>query len=308
VILSAGLSPAWQQFMVFDSFRYGEVNRAAEVCWCTAGKVTNAGNAAHHLGGPSLTLVSAGGSPLAEMRREFAELGVPCRWIETAAATRVCTTVLDRATGSMTELVENGRPITTEELDAFRAAYREEIARAEVAIIIGSLPAGTPAGFYREMVSQAKCPVVLDFRGEGLNCVLELEPYVVKPNREELGHTVGHALDDDRELAKAMISLNLRGARWVVVTQGEGPVWVSGESKLYRLYPPPVEFVNPIGCGDCAAAGIAWGIRRGHDIVEAVKLGIAAAGENLRQLLPCRLDPAKVAVRSRDVRVEEVQA
>ena len=27
MIFSAGLSPAWQQFLVFDSFRYGEVNR-----------------------------------------------------------------------------------------------------------------------------------------------------------------------------------------------------------------------------------------------------------------------------------------
>ena len=64
MILAAGLSPAWQQFLVFDSFRYGEVNRAREAHWCTAGKVCNAGNAAHHLGGPSLTLVPAGGQPL----------------------------------------------------------------------------------------------------------------------------------------------------------------------------------------------------------------------------------------------------
>ena len=31
MILSAGLTPAWQQILVFDRFRYGEVNRAAEV-------------------------------------------------------------------------------------------------------------------------------------------------------------------------------------------------------------------------------------------------------------------------------------
>ena len=52
-ILSAGLSPAWQQIMVFREFRYAEVNRAAEVHWHAQGKVINAGIAAHHLGGPS---------------------------------------------------------------------------------------------------------------------------------------------------------------------------------------------------------------------------------------------------------------
>ena len=61
MILSAGLTPAWQQILVFDSFRYGEVNRAAQVVWCSSGKVFNAGIAAHLLGGPSLTLATVGG-------------------------------------------------------------------------------------------------------------------------------------------------------------------------------------------------------------------------------------------------------
>ena len=46
MILSAGLTPAWQQILVFDGFRYGEVNRAAEAVWCASGKVFNAGIAA----------------------------------------------------------------------------------------------------------------------------------------------------------------------------------------------------------------------------------------------------------------------
>ena len=145
MILSAGLTPAWQQILVFDQVRWGEVNRAREAAWCGSGKVLNAGMAVHRLGGPSLTLAPLGGSPLAEIDREFADLGVPRRWIETRAATRVCTTILDRATGRITELVENGRPLDEGEFDAFRAAYAEEAARAEVVVLIGSLPGGTPA-------------------------------------------------------------------------------------------------------------------------------------------------------------------
>lgn len=307
MILSAGLSPAWQQFLVFDSFRYGEVNRATEAHWCTAGKVTNAGNAVHHLGGPSMTLAPAGGAPLREMRREFDALGVPCRWIETRSATRVCTTILDRATPAITELVENGRPLTSQELDAYRAAYAEEVARADVAILTGSLPQGTPESFYRELAEMTKCRMVLDFRGEGLLSVLDLRPLVVKPNREELGHTVGRSLDDDNDLLEAMRELNHRGAQWVAITQGAGPVWLCCESSAYRLYPPPVaDPVNPIGCGDCTAAGIAWAVRDGRDMVDAVRLGIGAAGENLGNLLPGRLDPAKAQKRADLVRVERV--
>ena len=70
MILSAGLTPAWQQILVFDQVRWGEVNRAREVAWCGSGKVLNAGMAAHHLGGPGLTLAPLGGLPLAEIERE----------------------------------------------------------------------------------------------------------------------------------------------------------------------------------------------------------------------------------------------
>src|SRR4030042_1085567 len=52
MILSAGLTPAWQQILEFSSFRYGEVNRAIAVHWLAQGKALNAGIAGHHLGGP----------------------------------------------------------------------------------------------------------------------------------------------------------------------------------------------------------------------------------------------------------------
>jgi fructose-1-phosphate kinase PfkB-like protein len=101
--------------------------------------------------------------------------------------------------------------------------------------------------------------------------------------------------------------LNARGARWVLVTQGSQPVWLSSAAKAYRFTPPPVEaVVNPIACGDCLAAGIAWATRERMDIVDAVKLGIAAAGENLRDLLPARLDRERVRMRAALVKVDEV--
>jgi 1-phosphofructokinase family hexose kinase len=269
--------------------------------------VFNAGIAAHHLGGPCRTLAPVGGPPREEIERELDQMGFAYRWVLTEAATRVCTTLVDRSTGTITELVEDGRPLAASELNAFRQAYAEEAAKADVAIIIGSLPVGTPASFYRELMERTPCPAILDFRGEGLLSVLDLKPHVVKPNREELARTVGRALDTDDELVAAMQDLNRRGAQWVVITQGSGPVWVTSSTQIYRLYPPPAdEIVNPIASGDAMAGAIAWATGDGRAIVDAVKLGIAAAGENLRQLLPSRLDPTRVLEKAEAVRVERL--
>ncbi len=305
MILASGLTPAWQGLMVFDGFHVGEVNRAREVCWYGSGKVLNAAVGVHHLGGTVKVLATLGGDPLAQIDRQFAEFGIPRRWIESRSATRVCMTILDRATGEVTELVENGRPLLEEELVRFREAYAEEVSNAKVAILIGSLPQGTPKSFYRELLQVTPCPAVLDFRGEELLGLLDLKPLVVKPNREELAATVGQSLESDAELVEAMQSLNQRGAQWVIITQGKKPVWLSSTDRVYRLFPPEVaKVVNPIGCGDAMAAAVAWAVGEGHEMVDAVRYGIAAATVNLGDQLACRLDREAVCRLAEGIRVE----
>ncbi len=262
--------------------------------------------AVHLLGCDSLTLSTAGGSPLEAMDHDLAQLGVPRRWVRTRAATRVCTSLLDRGSGTITELVEDGRPMSEEELDDFRVAFGEEASRADLVLVMGSLPRGTESSYYRELLERVKCPSILDFRGEGLLEVLDLKPLVVKPNREELSATLGRPPQSDGELVEAMQSLNRRGAQWVIITQGAKTVWITSRDRVYRASPLAVEEVsNPIGCGDVMAAAIARATVKGQEMVDAVRLGVAAAAANARHPLPGRFDPGPIEADARRVRVEE---
>jgi fructose-1-phosphate kinase PfkB-like protein len=174
-------------------------------------------------------------------------------------------------------------------------------------VLIGSLPQGTPESFYRELLQRTPCPAVLDFRGEGLLSLLDLKPYVVKPNREELAKTAGRRLDNDADLLSAMKSLNDGGAQWVVITHGAAAVWVTSSGAVYRFHPPAIPHpVNPIASGDALAATIAWAIRAGRPVPDAVRLGIAAAGQNVRQLLPARLIPQTLEAEAAAVGLERL--
>ena len=307
MILSAGLTPAWQQTLVFDGFSPGEVNRAIEVHWCSSGKVLNAGLAVHYLGGRSRTLSVVGGMARPQIEQEFADAGVDARWIVTQGRTRVCTTIIDRTNHRITELVEEAPALTEHEVEAFHAAYEDEAAEAAVAILIGSLPENVPTDTYRELVDSTVCPVILDFRGEGLRQTLDFEPLLVKPNREELANTVERPLPTAADVHRAMRELNESGARWVLVTQGNGPIWLSSRDELYELQPLPAEtIVNTVGCGDSMAAGIAWGVREGHEMVDAARLGVAAATENLGTILPARFDGSRVRVLAERVEVKRL--
>jgi tagatose 6-phosphate kinase len=300
MILSAGLSPAWQYTLVFDTLRVGQVNRAREAHWCASGKVINAARAvrrlaAHDRGalrGFALTVL--GGSTGDATRAALAAEGLDTSIVRTQAATRVCTTVIGRTEGSVTELVEEAGALTPEELDAFRARFRTEAASAKAVVLTGSLPTGTPRDFFRTLIEGIAAPVVLDVRGPELLAVLPLKPFLVKPNREELARTVGHPIDGEPALRAAMHEIARQGAAWVVVSQGGDAVWVLGAGRFHRIRPPAVETVNPIGSGDCLAAGIAYGTARGLPPLEAIRLGIAAAADNVANLLPGHIDSASV--------------
>ncbi|HZV06568.1 MAG TPA: hexose kinase [Gemmataceae bacterium] len=286
MILTAGLTPALQQILLFDALTLGEVNRARQVHWGASGKVLNAARALHHLGAECKTLTLVGGRTGESIRNHIAELGIPARWIEGNTPTRICTTLLDRSRRQATELVPNAAEATADELDRFRAAYAEEAATAAVVILIGSLPVGTPTGYYRDLLTHTPGKAILDARGPELLEALSARPFLVKPNRGELQQTLGRELLTDAELFDALREINERGAEWVVVTDGGKAVYARSRQHLYRLQPPPAEVVNPIGCGDCMAAGIAQGLLMGEEPIDAIRRGLAVAANKLGQLLP----------------------
>jgi 1-phosphofructokinase family hexose kinase len=311
MILSAGLTPAWQQIMVFNALEPGQVNRADEVRRCASGKAINAALAVAHLGEAesSLLLTPSGGSHGREMETDLARVGLPFQAVATEASTRVCTTLIDRATGEVTELVENGEPLSVEALQRYREAFVERAAEAEVAIVTGSLPRGCPIDYYDALLETEACPVVCDFRGPGLMQILPRRPLLVKPNYQELRQTLQCELESEEDLLSGMRVLNRKGAQWVLITRGGEGAWLSSEQAAYRLEPVPIpakEIVNPIGCGDAVTGGFAWAMAEGREALEAAKIGLAAAAGNLRQLLPCRLDRAEVLAKAHRVRSEPI--
>jgi 1-phosphofructokinase family hexose kinase len=292
---------AWQQIMRFASFRPGEVNRALDVAWCASGKVANVGMALKQLGATAETIALVGGRAGESIRAEFAADGIEAHWIEAQQPTRVCTTILDLQAGRATELVENAQAASQEELSGFRQTYSQRVVKAQCVVLTGSLPAGAPSTFYRDLLADTPCPAIVDFRGPELLLALKHGIWLAKPNREELALTLGREVNDDQELRRAMQELNDRGALWVVVSQGADTLWASSQGRFYRLTPPRVTAVNPIGSGDCLAAGLAYAMQLRKSPEDMLRFAVAAAVENVGKLLPARLDLAQVQERARQV-------
>jgi tagatose 6-phosphate kinase len=319
-----GLSPAWQQIALLDRLLTGEVNRASQWLACASGKGLNVALAlatltrtpepwvaAGVLPATALTdrvtvrtLSTAGGHTGEQLRAEFTHAGGEAEFFATRGATRTCTTLLDRSTRRATEIVENAPPLEPDELARLIALALERAATADVLVLAGSLPAGAPADLYATLARACPGRVLVDAQGPLLLATLPARPYVIKPNREELARSLGQPLETDAQLHAGLDQLHARGAHWIVVSQGAGPVWISGPNHRSRCSPPVVEVVNPIGSGDCLAAGLAWGLALGLEPPLAIRVAIAAAADNATRLLPARIDPHTAAALAVELRVE----
>ncbi|MDO4557923.1 MAG: PfkB family carbohydrate kinase [Planctomycetia bacterium] len=306
MILASGLTPVWQLTYQLDRFGTGEVNRAIRLRRCASGKVLNVGLVVHRAGVPVTILSIAGGATGELLKRDLRATNVRCRWIPVESETRICTTVL--VTGenrTMTELVENGGPISESESEAYATAFPEEATRAKVVVLSGSPPQGLKPSFYRRLVETAVrsgnhgrgAAIVCDFRGPCLIESLGARPTIIKPNREELMETVaalGYAEPSDLSVATGV--LREYGARWIVVTDGAKPTYVVDPDGrgIWLPTPEPIQVVNPLGCGDALAAGIAIGLERNWCVTDAVRFGQMAAVRNLEQSTPGRPDSARL--------------
>ncbi|MBN1610734.1 MAG: 1-phosphofructokinase family hexose kinase [Polyangiaceae bacterium] len=287
MILAVGTSPAWQRTLEIPSLCIGTVNRASAVHECAAGKAVNVAVAAHRLGERSRVLTTSGGRLGQRLADDLSLLGVERELIPVATPTRVCTTLLSDA--GATELVEPAGSMSEQEVEQL-SRFLSDSRQAAVVVFSGSLARGVSSSLYAELGRFVQGPVVVDASGPELLASLEAGPLVVKPSRGELERTLGCTLDRERDLRDAMGFLVARGARWVVLSDGGEALWAFGQDVVYRAEPPRVSVVNPIGSGDCLAAGIACGISRGLSMQDAVRLGMACAAANLATVLPARFE------------------
>ncbi|QDT52126.1 Tagatose-6-phosphate kinase [Caulifigura coniformis] len=320
MILAAGLTPAWQYVLVFDHLRTGEVNRARESRWFASGKAVNVALAVHSLGIEGRLVSFLGGATGAALAEDFESTGAAAEWVTSSTATRVCTTLIHSLAGETTELVENSPAVSPQELARYARAFTATAEKSQVLVLSGSLPTDTPRSYYRDLLAaSAHVPalhssgnrpanLVFDFRGPELQECLAFRPFLVKPNREELAATVGRTLDDDSSLLAAMRELNTAGAEWVLVTQGGGPAWLTGCGETWRVQPPVgINVVNPIGCGDSVAAGIAVGLSTGLPVRDCVSLGIGAAAANLEQMECARFEAGRARELAKGASWERVE-
>lgn len=264
----------------------------------TSGKVHRVGRFTPVAGGKGLNVarvlarhghrVLAGGFLGGSSGEQIAQLtiadGVEPRFTPIAASTRIGFMLTDPAGSGTTSVMEQGSDITAGEIAALISQVRAQLAEVDLVIISGGVPAPACNDLYRVLLdtcAQTNVPCWVDAYGPAMDAALAgaHPPALVKPNREEYG--------DD-------------GRRWVVASEihlSDGPheLHVYTPQGRFRVVPPKVPEVNPIGCGDCYVAALAHARLTGTDLIGQLRYAAAAGAANAMRPDVARIGPADIA-------------
>jgi tagatose 6-phosphate kinase len=296
-ILCIAVTPCLQRTLRCNRLRVGEVNRVCAAAVTTGGKSVNAARVIKALGGEPVVAGIAGGDTGSQLLALLDRMGIEHDFVRAAAATRVCTTIIEDEGGAVTELAEEASIPTDSDLGDLHGRVERLLPRCDIVIIAGALPPGCLGDVYADVARAAASrgvPVIIDTHGKPLLGTLAHAPLLAKLNRQELSRTRGLDVAQGRGLIDAARGLLGLGARWVLVTDAGRPALLVGEAGIWRFTPPSVKVLNNVGCGDAATAGIAVGLCRGENIHEAVSLGMACGAANAVTLTPDEVDRATV--------------
>jgi tagatose 6-phosphate kinase len=283
MILAITMNPAIDKIYFVESYALGGVHRPMDCIDSAGGKGLNVARVARLLGEEVAVSGFLGGSNGQYIKEKIAVQGLQNRFAWTDQQTRVCINVTDMSNGQCTEVLEVGPELSRLEGDHFLKAFESMLDDVDVITISGSLPKGIDYDFYSKLIELAhmkEIPVLLDASGEPMNLGLQAQPYLVKPNQEEISKVYKGATETIEDLMSAIRYLKSIGIDLPIVSLGKEGALAGLSDGIYKVSFPSIEVINTVGSGDAFIAGCAVAMVRKYNEIDMLKLAIACGSAN----------------------------
>jgi 1-phosphofructokinase len=289
--------------------RRGEVARLGPSSTEPGGKGVNVARALAAAGVDVVCVFpAASGDPFVGLAHA---LGLRLATVPVAAPVRTNYT-LTEPDGTTTKLNEPGHPLDDAARDALVRVLHERAVGAAWVALSGSLPPGTPDGWYADLVRSLRdtgARVAVDTSEERLTALLaagpDAAPDLLKPNLEELAQVTG--VDEDAlagnptAVLEAVGRLHDQGVAEVLLTLGADGALLSTAEGVWTAQPPAVTVRSTVGAGDSSLAGYLLASLAGAPFPERLRSAVAYGAASAS--LPGSAAPTPAQVDGSAVRV-----
>lgn len=277
MIYTVTLNPALDYIMHVEHFEKNRINKTSSELLLPGGKGINVSIVLHNLGMSSTALGFIAGFTGQEIRRKLQGLGVTDDFIElpdghSRINMKIC---------SHEETELNGMGPIIDEASLLKLYTQlDRLVTGDVLVLAGSIPASLPDNIYQDIMKRVEAKgvmTIVDARKDLLENVLELRPFLIKPNNFELAELFGlEELWDKQEVLRYAKELQERGARNVLVSMaGAGVVLAAEDGSTYESPAPDGTVINSVGAGDSMVAGFLYGLLTTESFEQAFYTGLA---------------------------------
>lgn len=275
MIFTVTFNPAIDYVMQVGDINFGKTNRSTAEEIHFGGKGINVSVVLSELGVQTTALGFTAGFTGEALEKAVDKMGVNSDFIRLKSGnTRINVKLKGK---DETEINAAGPHIEEEELNLLFEKL-ELLKAGDTLVLAGSIPASLPKDIYEkiaEKLQNKNIRLVVDATGNLLLKVLKYNPFLIKPNRQELEEIIGKEIKNEDELISAANVLKEKGAENVLVSLGaEGAVLLAEDGNVYRQSAFKVKALNTVGSGDSMIAGFLAGCEKGYEY--ALKLGAAA--------------------------------
>lgn len=287
MFLTVTPNPCIDKTIFIPKFKPGDRVRSGKYTQISGGKGNNVARVLVTLGFNAGALLWVGGytgKQVVKMLRENDK--VRCFPVWTATATRTITTILEEEYGRQTAFFEPGPLISNQEYSHFIEKFNKIISSYKVPIVVlsGTVPDPNVAFLYRDLIkiaNERRIKVILDTYGTEFSEGIKSNPYMVKPNVEELSKFLNTPLKDMKLRIEAVQYLHKKHKiTLVVLSMGREGALVCWNNTYIHIIPPKIKEINPVGSGDALVAGFVVGLYKGFSIEDTGRLGVVLGTAN----------------------------
>lgn len=278
MIYTVTLNPAIDKTIVLDKLSLGQVNRSISSRDDIGGKGINVAKVIKNLGYNVCALGFIGKENSDYIYRKLNKYGVCHDFIEVDGETRTNIKIVERDEGIFTDINQCGFSVDNLDVEKLIKKLKNRVNKDDVVVLSGSLPKGIDNNIYKVIIEQLKTQnvkVILDAEGQALRYGIEAEPYLIKPNINEL-KTIVHCSENIEDIKKAVKEFVEKGII-VSVSMGEnGALLLTKEHSLYSK-PLKVDVKSTVGAGDSMVGAFAIGIHEDMSLEDTFRLAIASS-------------------------------
>ena len=282
MIYTITFNPALDYITQVENFKIGEINRTKTETILPGGKGLNVSIVLKNLEIENTALGFIAGFTGEELIKKLEAKGVKTDFVKVEEGfTRINIKISSISGNKVEETALNGSgpQIVQKHIEELFNKL-DKVTTEDVVVLSGSVPKNISKDIYREIckkLSEKGITFVVDSTQELLMSVLEYNPFLIKPNKEELEETLNCKISNKEDIVNAAKELKKLGAQNILVSLGkDGALLLTKEDKVLYSKAPKGEIVNTVGSGDSMVAGFLAGYYKTKDYEYALKTGVAA--------------------------------